>query len=594
MTSCEDYLEADNKSAGGNSMESYFGQESNLGGYRDYAYMLLKPLVNGGYIEMMENGTDIYWHGNNKKNSTFDKYTITVGDKTVEGFYSKCYLMINAANGLLEFGSTYASDAKFLRAYGYYLLTQQFGKVPYVKRFINDSSRDYPRESLQTIYDSCLADLDEVIADGNLAESSQDGYVNKRAARALAAKIALAAGWDLETTLNNAEAGTYTVGGNTYFTRAAQYAEQAVEGMQMYDSFADKWSVANERSNQETIFALTYDRSAASNIGDEAEGGHSLANYYGRYYGSGPNICGVKYVDGSFCKSLKSLYLWEAGDERYDATFQNTIYGYQDGVWPSTGYYAYLNNSEETLATMGLWYYYSDESKMTSEEFKALVDTMAASGKFAQGDNKLPAHAIYLGTECEIYDFNAAGTSYNTTSQDYATTIEATAGGQDPVRKWDDGNALMSQTSQNSYRWIPLFHMTETMLTAAEAYYMAGNESKALEIVNQIRTRAKATTLTSFADYAPQYATDLYPSFEIRGIDVILDEKARETYAEQNRWTDLRRTKQLFRYKTTFVQDGVSLEIVDNYGNYKWYRPIPSTELSSNMSMSEADQNPGY
>lgn len=59
-------------------------------------------------------------------------------------YYSNAYKMINHANGVLEYApatSLEAYQARFLRCYGYYLLTQQFGSVPYITTYINSRAQ---------------------------------------------------------------------------------------------------------------------------------------------------------------------------------------------------------------------------------------------------------------------------------------------------------------------------------------------------------------------------------------------------------------------------------------------------------------------
>ena len=123
---------------------------------------------------------------------------------------------------------------------------------------------------------------------------------------------------------------------------------------------------------------------------------------------------------------------------------------------------------------------------------------------------------------------------------------------------------------------------------------MAGQTAQALTKINAVRNRAGLESLSSFSDYENTYATS--PSFQIRDIDLILDERARELYAEGHRWMDLRRTKQLVRYNVEFspyVTTARAMQDVSGNG-YKLYRPIPANEIEMNTAMTSADQNPGY
>ena len=160
------------------------------------------------------------------------------------------------------------------------------------------------------------------------------------------------------------------------------------------------------------------------------------------------------------------------------------------------------------------------------------------------------------------------------------------------VKKFDDAAADFTN-KDNNYRDIVVFHVSDMYLIAAEAYLMAGQTAQALEKINAVRSRAGLPALASFSAYQPEYATS--GSFTIKDIDLILDERARELYAEGHRWMDLRRTKQLVRYNVQFseyISDENAMKGGD--GNIRWYRPIPTNEISANTGISIEDQNPGY
>ena len=134
---------------------------------------------------------------------------------------------------------------------------------------------------------------------------------------------------------------------------------------------------------------------------------------------------------------------------------------------------------------------------------------------------------------------------------------------------------------------------------------MMGDDANSLKYLNAVRTRSHASYLGSFSDYkrydwgyndAGGYVsfgqTDSY-GLTINKLDVILDERMRETLGEYYRWMDLRRTHQLVRYNTTYC--GLSVNnMTGNDGQIKWLRPIPENEIQINSGITAADQNPGF
>lgn len=568
-TGCEDFLEAENKSAG-QTADQYFATADGQEAYRYYAYSLLKPLVNSNYNELYDDGTDLYWP-NRKTPETFNLYNIIPENSTVRGFYTSCYSLINAANGLIHYGA-YQGEAKFLRSYGYYMLTQQFGAVPYVREYINNASRNYPRTPLKEIYDGILADLDEVVADAAVAAASaHDGIVSKQAANALAAKVALAAGWDLND--------------KSYFATSAKYAEAALNGVALYDSFADKWSFKNDESNKEEFFSCEYDR--ASFPGDVTSGGHNMQIDYSFYYGESTSN-GSKKGSSARGNSLKSLYLYDKGDERYAATFAQLHLNYDASLsWPKeTGYYSRFYKTQEQIEASPIAFYYAPWY-VTDAEFNSFVN--ANKERLTKGTCTQEPIAVRLGKNPLFYYKGKTEKKEYSIISGYLTQAE---GGCDCVMKWDDPETLLAANGKQCYRDIVLLHATETMLTAAEAYLMAGDEASALKMVNDVRKRAKASELASFSSYKPAYVSEGGIKVTLEALDVVLDERARELYGEPGRWMDLRRTKKLESYVATFLYSELQKSVATSPVNA--LRPIPTDEINSNNSISEADQNPGY
>ena len=206
--------------------------------------------------------------------------------------------------------------------------------------------------------------------------------------------------------------------------------------------------------------------------------------------------------------------------------------------------------------------------------------------------NKPQAYIMSNPVVAYKFDVNGKWSVDNAESGAYNnSTLSARLNFTPSVKKWDDPETPQSNlNTSEDYRDIVLLHASESYLTAAEAYLLQNNTSKCLEKINAVRTRAKAKTINSLADYDPDYSH----TFQLNMLDLVLDERARELYAEPQRYIDLRRTRQLVKYNIAFNNyvDNVAT-MSNNSGEIKWYRPIPTSELNSNTS-TEMTQNPGY
>lgn len=587
-TSCSDFLEADNKAAV--DAEPYFATEEGQAALRISMYNSIKPMVND--VNLTEWGTDLYTITQTARDNDYQTYKITPEDGNIEGYYKNAYYMINQANCLAKYGAgnpKYLAEAKFLRSFGYYLLVQQFGPVPYVTEYIDNGKRDYPRTPLNEIYKSLISELEGIAEDAALPAEDRQGNVSRRAVKALLAKVCLAAGWDLDTQLTDAAKGTYSITSTENFAKAARYADEAIAGQALTMSFSDKWSPYNE-GNEEEIWSVQYDR--AGYPGDVLNGGNQRQNTYGSQLGD-PITSGLKSCSGVLVPNPKAIYLWEKGDERFEATFMTTMYNYfpDEHPWPTSGYYAYYNASAEAQAALGIteryfaWY-------TTEAEIEQYISENQA--RFAKGTAPNTTRVHYIAEPATIWEFNDNGTVSKKTTGSYASIIRQYISPTLTVKKFDDPNTVQQGGVSNCYRDIVVFHLSEMYLTAAEAYLMAGNEGKALGYVNNVRDRAHASHLTAFSDYRPDYTVS--SSFgAIRPIDVILDERAREVWAETTRWADLHRTKQLVKYNIEFNNNISSAADMSNVrGDVKWYKPIPAAEIATNAAMTDDDQNAGY
>lgn len=598
-TGCSDFLDARNLSNAGDADE-YFAEHPDQ--IRPVVYEKVRFIAT--HIEMLDQAGDLFINPRSADDGIFSMFTVTPENATVKSYYENVMYMINRANCMIHYAGDneeLAAEGRFIRVLGYYYLTQQFGAVPYVTEYIQKAENNFPRTPLDECYANMLQECEDLYNNSTLPQQSHDGSASKQAVAAIAAKIALAAGWDLDTTLGNAAAGTYTVADTKYFKEAASWAEKAIMGIQLTMSFSEKWAWNNE-GNAEEIFSAQYDKDGYP--GDKSTNGHSLMNNYMAYYGNCIQT-GQKGTSngGTNACSEKAATLFEKGDTRFAGTFMTVFYNSpinketKNAEWGKQGYLAWYNcTPEEQMALPIAMKIYPPAT--TPAEAEADLRQMIADGrilkKFATntyGVNE-PFAAIITGETVTKWVFNTKGTMPSRKTVPYTDFIRESANNGTCVAKYDDPRAE-NVTGKQDYRDIPLLHVSEMYLTAAEAYLLAGDQANSLKYLNAVRKRAGAPELASFGAYEAPYVTSA--NFTFAPIDLILDERARECYAERTRYFDLRRTKQLVRYNIEFSRFMKSVSDMSNAaGEIKWYRPIPQAEIDSNKGITSDDQNPGY
>ncbi len=608
MSGCSDFLDPQNLSNGGETYEEYFAKHPDQ--IRPVAYDAIKYIAN--QIEMLDQAADLFINPRASDDGVFSMFQVTPDNGTVKSYYANIMGAINKANCMIKFATDAGdtkenrkliAEGKFLRVLSYYYLTQQFGAVPYSVNYISTPDRDFPRTPLDEIYAALLADCEDLYNNSELDIQNHKGEASKQAVAAIAAKIALAAAWDLDTELINAAAGTYNVKDTKRFKEAAEWAEKAIMGIELTMPFAEKWAWNNE-GNAEEIFSVQYDRNGYP--GDKNTGGGSLMNNYIAYFGNCVET-GLKGTGsgGTNVMSAKSASLFEKGDERFEGTFMTTFYNAPrplnnegkpgNAVW-ELGYMAWYNMSQEAQDTLPIALKFYSPGTTASEaeaDIKKIVAKKQAI-KFASNTHGInePYAAILDGIQVTKWEFNDKGTMPTKTTINYTDYVRESANNGTCVRKYDDPTSG-AVTGSQCYRDIPMLHVSEMYLVAAEAYLLANDLTSSLNKINAVRNRAGLKSLSSFGAYEVPYYTNA--SFVFVPLDLVLDERARECYAERTRYFDLRRTKQLVRYNLEFSRFMNTVQKMCNaQGEIKWYRPIPQSEIDNNTAISREDQNPGY
>lgn len=605
LTGCSDFLSPYNPSAANSNGEEYITnnpESLRATTYNEFSYFATQ-------ISLQDQGADLYINPRSGSDGAYSEYTFNAMDGEIEKCYKNAYKGINYANAMIKYNgeeSVLAAEAHFLRAFGYYMLTQQFGDVPYVTYYIQDTNRDFPRTPISEIYEGEIKILEDIYNNSALEATNHNGVVSKQAVAALLTQYYLASGWDLDTDLIDDTKGTYKVNSTTNFVKAAEWAERAINGVQLTMPFADKWSPYNE-GNAEEIFSFQWHKQ------EGISRAHSLQNDYIAYWGNCENT-GLKGTSsgGTNMPSNKSLYLFEKGDNRWYGTFMDIFYnapqdvaddGSKRAKWGTEGYFAYWNCSTEELSKKRIAYKYWPWY-VTEEEAEAELATLKGRFLKPKTDTRkykpeelenyginTPEAAILTEDDIVLYQFDEEG-NWTKNIKSWSEFYEKADGNGVCVKKWDEPSS--AQVIKDAcYRDVPVYHVSNMYLLAAEAYLLAGQEGKALEKVNAVRNRAGLPNLGSFSAYDPQYTVPSW--YETVPLDLILDERARELYAERTRWLDLKRTKQLVRYNIAFARSITDRQQMCNAkGEVKWLRPIPDNEINYNMALTIEDQNPGY
>jgi hypothetical protein len=375
------------------------------------------------------------------------------------------------------------AEVRFLRAYFYYLLVENFGNVPIVQEEISSPVTHFAPNSEQEVYDFMIAELNVALPnlEANPA-STEPGRATQGAARHLLALLYLTRGYK-------------SFGEAADFERAAQLAEELI-GSSYYallPTFAEVFQPGNEL-NREIIFAVQY----GAQPGYNGNGQNILFGWrYWREKGF-DEVTGLRDYNRRISNFMPTQFLYTlyntTKDSRYDATFLSRFYA---------------TKTDGAIQAGDLRYYfpYPDQPFTTADSiaFKA------------------------SNPNVEIIRFDKWKQAFNN------------VGGLEKfpmINKFYDPNAGLPYNNEFAYastKDVFLFRLAETYLLAAEAYFKLGQLDKAAEKLNAIRQRAAKPGQNMNIN-----AADV-------SIDFILDEKAREQAGEYKRWLDLKRTQRLAR-----------------------------------------------
>ncbi|MGC8824618.1 MAG: RagB/SusD family nutrient uptake outer membrane protein [Bacteroidales bacterium] len=448
-----------------------------------------------------------------------------------EEIWGYCYKGCRLANTTLEkmelikdllspsFYKKRKAEAKFLLALYHFILLQTFGGVPIADKVIAPSDFYKPRNTIKEVIDFCVANLQE--ASANLPVRNDNvGRATKGAALALLGKVLL---------------------------YESSYAKNYAND-ERFAGCQQRW--------QEAFNALK---------GVIDLGVYKLVGENGERYRSWRAIAPDSTVDG-----FRWLFTVD-GDNSPEGIFE--IQSVNDGLgWGNT------RGNALTVFTTCRFYLTTDNKQSSSFGWSFNCPTEALINAFRNDDPLTPnLHAAKLNPGDEILD-----PRFKTTvgRQGDSIYVGPDAGGWRPMildntpnntigRKfecgweeyWKDG-----QWPQGPFN-VRLIRYADVLLMAAEAAYMLGDKTTALNYVNRVRTRARMCGNTGY----PQNLSEI--SFED-----IIHERRLELATEPFRFFDLVRWGLAEHYL-----DGVQLKAIpitlDFIPGKHEFSPIPDKEV---------------
>ncbi len=558
-TSCSDFLDPDIRSS--ESTSDFYATSTGFTSLTNATYSSLRDLYNIQPL-LFSAGTDLYGDGKSQ-GIIMNHYTaFTAAEGIVGTFYENCFKGIQLANSVITYGETteessvrkqYIDEARFIRAWYYFQLVQQFGKVALNTKMFDYAEMNHERTDLKTVYDFIIDEFTDLISDNSslLDRSSSDvSRANKRAATFFLAKAYLTRAW-----LNGEgyESLEENIAQSTDFSNAAKYAVDAISGEAPSLSVEDAFDFSNE-SNTEIFWSVQFDYSA---VEDPSGDGSYQQAQFGSYLGGSENARN-KSIDGNLSPFLRLHQLYNEGDGRYEQTFMLEFH---------TWYFDYY--SSPTSSPVKIYY---APAWATDDDISAWQ---------ANDPYNLKTNAIISKTIADggIAPSNGAPDTYfNRRNMDFGVAC---------IKKFDDYSetSISNRSTTCSMHDVVIARLGEAYLIAAEAYAETGETGKAADMINTLRSRPN-TIKSGFETAMTVSSSDIT-------IDFILDERAREMAGEYVRWTDLKRTHKLVEYVTTYNEDGVSeADMTGDDGNYKFLRPIPQAAIDRNQA--DVEQNPGF
>jgi starch-binding outer membrane protein, SusD/RagB family len=631
LGACTDILEEQPRSI---YEPGYFKTENGVMGGVTSMYAHLRYIYGQAYYyNTCLTGTDEVTYaqsadGNFKDMDMSGVGQITPSTSRTDVLWGTAFKNINTASGIVENGeavgisASLLAEARFFRAFDYFLLVQTFGGVPLdlgagELKFNTTPVRFSVRNTVPEVYTKAIFP-DLLTAINDLPETGRvTGGATKTVARLFLAKAYLTYGWWLKNPNN---IPTYPAAdrvdpdghdANWYFQQAYNVATEGIDNpgaFGLQPTFYDVNLGSNDRNNEILLYADHTETSEFYNGGSLTWGGggapDNFAGWMMTWNYTEIRSSGVSSVQREaeqrlgrpwtrMCPTIgviENTFADKTNDSRYDGTF-TTVYR---GNWPKGG-----NTSASLVNANGLSVVPGDailtflnEEPATAIDYT--VDWNDVDKKWGKANNigagALPGRADFVvgprGINRRVYPGLWKLGPYRT----------------------DNGTGL-GQPNAGSTRPFNIAKFSELYFVAAEAVVMGATPSagkSARELVNVLRARAGKWRFDNNGNVAKVVdnsvaMTDATPA--TIDINYILAERSREYYGEGYRWFDLVRTQKWaelagnYEIGGTEKGDHTPITVTRTILPYLYLRPIPQGQLDAMEMTAEQKvvyQNPGY
>lgn len=548
------------------------------------AYGFLRWGIGGERFNVLtELGTDLFTEGEDGNNrESYNKYATQLNpdEGILYGLWENHYKGISDANiamqKILE-SSLHESiktkgyaEMQFIRAYFYFDLVQQFGRIPLVTEGSFDIRTDFKRTPVAEIYNQIISDLRNSVE--SLPEkASNHGRATSFSASHLLSKVYLTRGSSVKD-----ERGQKP----TDMDSTLYYAEKVINSglYKLQENFSSLWDMGNQ-ANSEVVFSVQFTSAPIYNAD-----GNRQHLYWLSWYEDQPGM--LRDIENgrpfrrhvATKKTMDDLYD-RLNDSRFYKSFKWVYYANNEKTLPKW----------EELSFDGTVYFTPDASK----------GQIVGERKIEIGDTSIyyTMEKVGLGTNTNEMRKLRANYSYSyfpreTHSIRYFPSL----------LKYMDPTRPSVSEEKGAREWVRM-RLGETYLLAAEAAGRMNDFEKAAKYINIVRKRAAwadgeekdqqiwmfeggVNDIESTYENLKVSSSDLQADF----VAFILDERGRELLGETNRWEDLVRCELLYDWVKKFNSDAIYIKPHHNL------RPIPQKHIDRLIPAGELgeEQNPGY